>query len=309
MFTLAFLFGLLLAPAQAFAQTISLTAAKTGWFLPGFFSGGPGCAGGKGCNIVNIVGAFIANARPLVGIGAVFVITIAGFRMVTTEEEESFSKSKRIISAALTGVVLSYLIVPFVNAFYGGLGAGNAGTIFGGIYGIGSVPQGNIILGASVLFPEVLGIIDWALVIIGTLAVLMIIISGIKAMTKAGSEEGIEEIRRTVLYVAAGLLLIIFRGAINLTLGLSTTQPVVPGATGIAPVAIAVVKIVNFILGFAALMAVIMIVYAGLLMVMNLGNEEQFTKAKGLIIRVGIGLMVIGVSFTLVNFVIAAALP
>ena len=301
-------FGLLLAPASAFAQTISTTVAKTGWFLPGFFSGGPGCVG-NGCAIVNVVGAFIANARPLVFIGAVFVITIAGFRMVTTEEEESFSKSKRIISAALTGVVLSYLIVPFVNAFYGGLGTGFAGGIFGGIYGIGAVPQGNIILGASVLYPEALGLINWALVIIGTLAVFMIIISGLKAMTKAGSEEGVEEIRRTVLYVAAGLLLIIFREAINFTFGLSSTQPNVPGAPNISPAASAVVTVVNFILGFAALVAVVMIVYAGLLMVMNLGNEEQFTKAKGLIVRVGIGLMVIAVSFTLVNFVIAAALP
>lgn len=300
---MGFLFGILM-PMTAAAATIRGTVTKVGAWLPGGIAGGPGCTGAMACEFVDIVGTFMQNARPLVFIGAVFVITIAGFRMVTTEEEESFTKSKRIISAALTGVVLSYLVEPLVNAFYGGL-TGELGGIFGGI-GIGAIPQGNVEAGAAVLYPEIIGLINWSLVIIGTLAVFMIIISGLKAMTKAGGEEGIETMRRTVLYVIGGVLIILFRFAINATFGLPTTAPADPGTPTMAPVLAAVVKIVNFVLSFAAIVAVAVIVYAGLMMILNLGNEDQYTKAKTLIYRVLIGLVVIIVSLAVVNFVIAA---
>ena len=296
----------ILMPLPAVAATIGGTVSKVGWMLPDFLSGGPGCTGGMACEFVDIVGTFMQNSRPLVFIGAVFVITIAGFRMVTTEEEESFTKSKRIISAALTGVVLSYLVEPFVNAFYGGL-TGTLGGIFGGI-GIGAIPQGNVETGAAILYPEIIGLINWSLVIIGTLAVFMIIISGLKAMTKAGGEEGIETMRRTVLYVIGGLIIIIFRFAINATFGLPSSAPAQPGSPSMTPVAIAVVAVVNFVLSFAAIVAVAVIIYAGLMMILNLGNEDQYTKAKTLIYRVLIGLVVIGISLAIVNFVIAAIL-
>ncbi|OGJ55695.1 hypothetical protein A2706_00950 [Candidatus Peribacteria bacterium RIFCSPHIGHO2_01_FULL_51_35] len=297
-----------LVPAVASAQSIFETVSSVGGFLPAFTTGANVCQGGVGCGFVNIIASFVANARPLVFIGAFFLIVVSGIRMIITEEEESFGKAKRIISASLTGVILSYLVEPIVNAFYGGLGSGTiTAGIFGGI-GIGSVPTSNVPLGASILYIQVMGLINWALVIVGTLTVFMIIVSGFKAMTKAGSEEGVSELRRTVFYVIGGVILIVFAETLNLTFGLFSEAPSLPGVPSVAPVAQAIVLIVNFVLSFAALVAVAIIIYCGFQMVLNFGNEEMFTKAKSLLIRVAIGLVLIGMSFAIVNFVIAAAI-
>jgi len=65
------------------------------------------------------------------------------------------------------------------------------------------------------------------------------------------------------------------------------------------------VKIINVVLGIAGLLAVTAVIYAGLLMIVNFGKEEQYSRAKGLVIRVGIGLVVILSSLAIVNLVIA----
>src|SRR3989344_8540576 len=211
-----FLLGLgALVPITVSAQSIFETVSSVGRFLPGFTTGANVCQGSIGCGFVNIIASFVANARPLVFIGAFFLIVVSGVRMIITEEEESFGKAKRIISASLTGVMLSYLVEPIVNAFYGGIGVGD----------IGSIPSGDMAAGASVLYVQIAGIINWALVIVGTLTVFMIIISGFKAMAKAGSEEGIEQLRRTVFYVVAGIILIVFAEVLNLTFGLLSEVP------------------------------------------------------------------------------------
>ncbi|MBI3332249.1 hypothetical protein HYZ99_04845 [Candidatus Peregrinibacteria bacterium] len=272
---------------DAFAGPIETGAAGTvGGLLPN-----------PGNNFNTIVSTFVVNFRPLVFIVAVFVITLSGFRMIITEEEESFNKAKRIISASVTGVMLSYLVEPFIDAFYGD------GNVFGAI-GIGAVPRGNAAAGASVLSEEALGVIEWALTIVGVLAVFIIIISGLKAIANAGSEEGITQLRRTVFTVISGILLIVFRIAINDTLGLPEASGA-PGAPGPGPLIGAAIQILNFILGFLLIVAIAMIIYAGFQMILNFGQEDQYTKAKGLAFRVGIGLVVIAVSLVIINLVIS----
>jgi hypothetical protein len=61
-------------------------------------------------------------------------------------------------------------------------------------------------------------------------------------------------------------------------------------------------------MSFLALAAVMVVVYAGFLCVLSNGNEENFTKAKGLLIRAAIGMIVIFISLALVNFVILPGL-
>lgn len=265
-------------------------------------TGASGTVGGllpnPGNDFNTIVSTFVVNMRPLVFVSAVFVITLAGFRMVITDEEESFNKAKRIISAAITGVMLSFLVEPFIDAFYGD------GNVFGGI-GIGAIPQGNASTGASILSEEALGVIDWVLTIVAVLAVFIIIIGGVKAMASAGSDEGVTQLRRTVFSVIGGILLIVFRVAINETLGLPEDSGLPSGTAGPGPIIGAGITILNYLLGFLFIVALAMVTYAGIQMVLNFGQEEQFTKARGLVFRVGIGLVVIAVSLVIINLVVS----
>ncbi len=61
-------------------------------------------------------------------------------------------------------------------------------------------------------------------------------------------------------------------------------------------------SMVNEILYFSAVIAGIMIVWGGLKIIASSGNEEQVTAGKNIVKWAMIGLVVISLSYTLVNF-------
>lgn len=64
--------------------------------------------------------------------------------------------------------------------------------------------------------------------------------------------------------------------------------------------------IVNFILSFLGLIAVVMIIYGGFLYVSAAGNQEKIESAKKIIMYAIIGIIVILLSFAIVNTVLNA---
>lgn len=65
-----------------------------------------------------------------------------------------------------------------------------------------------------------------------------------------------------------------------------------------------ILKIVNFFLGFLGLIAVIMIIYGGITYVTSAGNEEKAGEAKKIIMYAIVGIIIVLISFALVNTVI-----
>ncbi len=66
------------------------------------------------------------------------------------------------------------------------------------------------------------------------------------------------------------------------------------------------ISIINYFLGFLGLLAVLVVIYAGIMMVTAQGDEEQSKKGKTIILWAGIGIVIILLSFTIVNWVIGA---
>lgn len=64
-----------------------------------------------------------------------------------------------------------------------------------------------------------------------------------------------------------------------------------------------VVSVVNYFLAFLGLLAVGYIIYAGILMVTGEGEEDSLTKGRKIILYAIIGIVVIFLSWTIVNFV------
>ena len=64
-----------------------------------------------------------------------------------------------------------------------------------------------------------------------------------------------------------------------------------------------VTGILNFFLGLLGLIAVAMLIYAGVLMVTAGGNDEQVGKSKKIITYAVIGIVIILLSWTIVTFV------
>ena len=69
----------------------------------------------------------------------------------------------------------------------------------------------------------------------------------------------------------------------------------------------AVQTILNYFLGFLGFIATIMLIYAGVLMVSSGGNEDSFTKAKTIILYAVGGIVIVLLSFAIVNTVLGAA--
>jgi len=68
-----------------------------------------------------------------------------------------------------------------------------------------------------------------------------------------------------------------------------------------------VLRVVQTILGFVSLLAMIIIIYAGVLWITSAGVPDKIKKARGLLIWAFIGLVVLMSAWTLISYVIYAA--
>ena len=67
-----------------------------------------------------------------------------------------------------------------------------------------------------------------------------------------------------------------------------------------------VLTIVNFFLGFLGLIAVLMIIYGGILVVTSAGDSEKAGKGKKILLYAAIGIVIILLSFAFVATVLTA---
>jgi hypothetical protein len=225
-----------------------------------------------------ISGAIIAIIDALLAPIGVFFVVRAGLTLVISQAEDKLEKAKRTIASTLVAIMLVLISQQIVAAFFA--------------LGTNGLPSS----GPAALALQINGIIDWVLVLVGVLGALMIVVAAIKIVANFGKDQGVAEIRKAVFAVAAGILMLLLRPAINATIGLNGA----PDATAIVG---AVAVIIGNLLMFLALVVVVIIIYAGVSLLLNFGNEEQFTKSRGLIFRAIIGLVVIVISFALTMFI------
>jgi hypothetical protein len=93
-------------------------------------------------------------------------------------------------------------------------------------------------------------------------------------------------------------------------------QPVVPCPAGVmcngsVDVSGIILKVINFILAFLGILAVLFVVIAGVRLVVSQGDDTAKEKAKKSIIYVLIGLVIVILAGTIVNFgnVVATWVP
>ncbi len=71
-----------------------------------------------------------------------------------------------------------------------------------------------------------------------------------------------------------------------------------------SPFRVAVMGILNYFLTFLGLVCVAFIIYAGVLLVVDGGGEENAGKAKNIILYAGVGLVLVLLSWSIVNWMI-----
>jgi hypothetical protein len=219
----------------------------------------------------------------------IFIIVRAGLRLINSQEDDKLTKARTTIASTCVGLMLAYVSDRLVAAFYTPGGTWN---------------NGSAQTGANILTLEIAGILNFFATLAVVVSVFIIIISGLRAVSAFGKDEGTGVMKQAVAGVATGLFLMIISGSIKLALGLAAdvvaTEPT--GSTP-DPIIQRIVDVVGAALGFLALVALAVVVYAGVMMVLSAGNEDQYKKSKDLIIRSMIGLVVILLAGAAVVFI------
>lgn len=110
----------------------------------------------------------------------------------------------------------------------------------------------------------------------------------------------------SMLFVLGVLAIMLFLGDHGSAHAALLTPSDAPNEVPVQEVRPAIVNLVNYILTFLGLLAVIMIIYAGFLMLTAGGDEKQVGKAKTLIIWAGVGIIIILLSYAIVSFFVQA---
>ena len=80
--------------------------------------------------------------------------------------------------------------------------------------------------------------------------------------------------------------------------------PVTPNGIPEKPLDEVIMDITDWVLGFAGIIAILVIVYGGLLYLTSAGNEDQMEKGKKTLMWGILGLVIIGISYAIVKVIV-----
>jgi hypothetical protein len=250
--------------------------------------------------INNAILTIVNWIKNILGLLAAAWIIWNGFLLVNAQGNESvYETSQRSIMWGVIALVGSFLVDPFIrNVIYGGgdvLAPGQA------------LLNPEMSTGRGIL--EIEGLIFWGKSMIAIIAVVMILYTGMKTMVSLDSDDQLSKQKTNMKWIVGGIILIIFNEIMvgsgiygNPSINASTGKPetlrdsvrVITEASGF----------VGFLLYFVATMAVAALVYGGYLILTAAFNEEQADTGKTIIKNVLIGLVIVFISYTLVQSVI-----
>ena len=223
--------------------------------------------------------------RNLIGGLAVIWIIISAIRMIMAQGDESvLTEQKRSILYAIIGLMAIILVERAINIIYGAPGANSTQL----------VPQQRF-------DDEVYGLVAFIKALAGTIAIFMIVVSGIRTLMAMGQEDEISKQRKSLLYIAIGMILLLIDKIIVEQIFIVPTQNDDQIRTSnITTVINTFGGVMKFILGFIGIVALGILVYGAALMTTNYGNEEAVENAKKIIKNAIIGIIVIISAYTIV---------
>lgn len=240
--------------------------------------------------------SLVTKFWPLWITAGILVLVVAGFTLMTTQDEGRLQKAKGTLIAVLTGGILTTIVVvsgPF-NLI---------GILYNGVPGFEVINTGNMI------GLEAVGISQWLAAVSVVMGIMFIVIAVLRAVASLGDEAAYTAARSQLLHVIIGVILIAGAYLVQLALFGSANGPgeVVTGALAIEPNPLLglISEKLLIVLNVITLIAVAILIYAGFRMIISFGREEDYNNAKSLALRVIVGLLVLIVSYSLV-FIVAA---
>ena len=240
-----------------------------------------------GGNIGQVLSGSFSQYLPLANLIAVIIIIGTGLFLVTAQDENQIPKARNTLIALIFAIISMNLAEAF------------AGGVVIGLFGATGAQQG-----ASIISREIIGLINFLEVPIVAIAIIMILLSGIRAMLMFGTDQGNADMRRTVIAVLSGILIISAKMVLATAIGANEHDVLIQGSPDSEPLVLLIADALKIILSFMALAAVVVIVIAGIMLVANRGDQDVMDKSRNMIARTIIGLIIILVSSGLVSVVL-----
>lgn len=224
--------------------------------------------------------------RYLISTIAFVYILIEAIKLISTTNEEEGKKLKDHLIYGMLGFVLIQLADVIVKkTFFGEQGQAFQDVATAKLYATETVNQ-------------IRGVVGFFEILLGSVAVLVLIIRGFTLITSAGNEEEIGKAKKHVMYALAGLIVVglsevVVRGFIFPANGTALPDPNVGKHL--------IVSITNFLAGFVAIIAFLMLFYGGYSYVVSGGNEEVKDKVKKIIFGAVMALVLSMAAFAVVN--------
>jgi len=236
-----------------------------------------------------IIRSIAVIIRNLIGGLAVIWIIISGIRLIMAQGEESIiTEQKKSLLFSIIGLAAIILLERAINIIYGA--PGEIRTTL--------VPPAEAF---STVSTEIFGIINFIRALIGTVAIFMIVLSGVKMIFAAGEEEGLTKQKRAIIWIVIGLVLIAINKIIVTNFFILPVEQKDKIQTGnITTLINTFGNVLKFALGFTGIVALALLVYGAALMIANYGNDETVQKAKKIIKNAIIGIIVIISAYTIV---------
>ncbi|PKL36775.1 hypothetical protein CVV38_02650 [Candidatus Peregrinibacteria bacterium HGW-Peregrinibacteria-1] len=225
----------------------------------------------------------------VLGTIAFIIVVIAAISLVVRNSEEEYTKAKRSMIWGLVGLLVVQLADTFVrDVFFGDQGEILQNQATAELFGREGLAQMR-------------GIIGFIEVFIGIIAVLVIIYRGIRLISSVGDENELTTTKRHLVFAVGGLILVILSEVIIRGVIFPDAGAALPDTQRFSFV---VVGLANFMAGFIALFAFVMLVYGGYRYVTMPFNEQETEKVKKIVVAAIIGIIIAMGAFAFVNTVI-----
>lgn len=245
----------------------------------------------------NILGPLARNIRIVIGIIAVALFVVSGFIMVIAgDNEETVGNQKKALTYGVIGLALVSIAGPIAEVF--------------------DFRQGNY-LEDSDAFLERVELFDgttrmfitFIKYILGGLAALSFVRSGMTFIVGSHNEENVTQERKSLLVSASGLMmvfvsdLVIRRILYNAEYNNATSETVI--AINQSEAIRQIVAVTNILVSFVGPVMMLSFVAGGLIYITARGDEERMGLAKKIIVNSVIGIVVIYGAFAIVSTIIA----
>ena len=229
-------------------------------------------------------------------------------------------RHKISVPALILAVIFAFGATSFSGAVHAANGVNvsnnpvNNDPIFDGDGLVGGLGQaeseltGTGIRADQDLVPAIANVINFLLGFVEIFAILAFVVAGFYFILGFGSDSAIQRARKILIWAAVGIIVIEFsKVLVDFVINASTaTGDTSVNVRGDADIEGAIIGVINFLLGFVALAAVTAFIISGFTFILGFGSDSSVQRARKIMIWSAIGIVVVGFSYVITDFIIDA---